>query len=114
MITKLTVGAAGVLWCVATIVVASPTIDTSLSNYPEWNDTVSPRSVVATSPVIQDSAVQPVSDNEPVAATSDNCWLLELRRVRRMQHVPMLRADVQRDRRCRVSASFDGPVPKRS
>ncbi len=72
MKTKITVGAAGIIWCVATIVVASPTIDTSLSNYPEWNETVPLRSVVAASAVIEDSAVQPVSDEEPTAAASDN------------------------------------------
>ena len=72
MNTKRTVGAAGVLWCVATIVVASPTIDTSLSSYPEWTETAPLRSVVDASPVIEDSAVQPISDNEAASAACDN------------------------------------------
>lgn len=69
MTTKRTIGAAGLMWCVASIAMAS---DAALSNYPEWNDGAQLPSVVAKSPVFNDSAVQLVSDDEATAPAKDD------------------------------------------
>jgi hypothetical protein len=53
------------LWFIATAAIASPTIDCSTSNYPEWNEKTTLPSATAAVPFIKDSAVELASDDEP-------------------------------------------------
>jgi len=71
-----TLGAAGIMWYMASMAMASPTIDTSLANYPEWNEKSTLPSAAASVPFMKDSAVELASDDEPATAESksdSNC-----------------------------------------
>jgi hypothetical protein len=63
-----TLGAAGVLWYMASTAIATPTIDTSLANYPEWNEKSTLPSATASMPFMKDSAVELASDDQPAKA----------------------------------------------
>src|SRR3954469_25749731 len=67
-----TLGAAGIMWYMASMAMASPTIDTSLANYPEWNEKSTLPSAAASVPFMKDSAVELASDDEPATAESKN------------------------------------------
>jgi hypothetical protein len=60
-----TLSAAGVLWYMTTTAIASPTIDTTLANYPQWNEKTTLPSVTASSSLMKDSAVELASDEQP-------------------------------------------------
>jgi hypothetical protein len=72
MKTNLTVAAAGLMWCVASVAFALPATDGILSNYSDWNDKATLPSVAVSSPAIEDTAVQLVSDDEAAAPAHDD------------------------------------------
>jgi hypothetical protein len=71
-----TFGAAGMIWCAASTALATPTIDASLSNYPEWNEKSTLPSATASVPFMNDPAVLLASDDQPAKAeekSDSNC-----------------------------------------
>ena len=66
------IGATGLMWWVASAAMASPTVDTSLATYPEWNDKTTLPSATASMSFMKDSAVTLASDDEPTAAANQN------------------------------------------
>ncbi len=76
IISLRTLGAAGVLWYMASTAIATPTIDTSRANYPEWNEKSTLPSATASVPFMKDSAIELASDDEPAKAdqpSESNC-----------------------------------------
>jgi hypothetical protein len=67
-----TLGAAGVIWYMASTAIATPTIDTSVANYPEWTEKSTLPSATASVPFMKDSAVELASDDEPAKAEHKN------------------------------------------
>src|SRR4051812_24115611 len=71
-----TLGAAGIVWYMTSTTMASPTIDSSVANYPDWNEKSTLPSATASVSFMKDSAIELASDDEPAKAESksdSNC-----------------------------------------
>ena len=71
-----TLGAAGVMLYMASMAIASQTIDISTSNFPQWNEKSTLPSATASEPFMKDSAVELASGEQPANAESksdSNC-----------------------------------------